>query len=84
MLGPDLADVHRLQGDHSLRTEQPEEAKKIYDLANQLLVRFGAVFESAEALLEASKRWGAREGAGALSSTVMPALLASVLRQHSE
>ncbi|KAG8885856.1 hypothetical protein FRB98_001569 [Tulasnella sp. 332] len=83
--GPDLADVHRLQGDHSLRTDQPEEAMKIYDMANQLLVRFGAVFEDAEALLGAA--WKRRANPGALilatgPDTVMPALLASVLRQH--
>ncbi|KAG8988816.1 hypothetical protein FRB93_003969 [Tulasnella sp. JGI-2019a] len=83
--GPDLADVHRLQGDHSMRTEQPEEAIKIYDTANQLLARFGTVFEGCEALLHAAWRQHGCEGGKALAAgpdTVMPALMASVLRQH--
>lgn len=79
-----MVDVHRLQGNHSLRTEQPEEALKIYDMANQLLARFGAVLENTEAILGATWR---RRGSVTVTTgpiTVMPALLASVLRQHSE
>ncbi|KAG8894550.1 hypothetical protein FRB99_001141, partial [Tulasnella sp. 403] len=85
VVGPDLVDLHRLQGDHNIRAEQIEEAKRVYGIANELLGQLEEHFTSTESLLTAiSKRQSVATGEDVttLPSTLVPGLLASVLRQH--
>ncbi|KIO19106.1 hypothetical protein M407DRAFT_31256 [Tulasnella calospora MUT 4182] len=83
VLGPDLADLHRLQGNYSLRSEEPEEAKRIYGVASQLLDQLEKMFAETEASLVTPTPETASPGDGeAAASSVAPAVLASVLRQH--
>lgn len=85
VVGPDLADLHRLQGNHSLRADQPEEAKRIYGEANKLLDELERLFADTESVLVATPSQELGQNAVVLgASTMVPALLASILRQHSE
>ncbi|KAG8981364.1 hypothetical protein FRB90_007306, partial [Tulasnella sp. 427] len=82
VLGPDLADLHRLQGNHRLRIEDPEEAKRIYGVASDLLDQLEKMFAETEASLVTPSPGASMSDGTAVSSSVAPAVLASILRQH--
>ncbi|KAG8921766.1 hypothetical protein FRC02_012360 [Tulasnella sp. 418] len=75
-IGPDLADLRRLQANHSLRIDNAEDAVEIYSTADNLLVQLEKMFDDIKIAN------GETSLIGFGPNGIVPALTASVLGRY--
>ena len=83
VVGLELVEIQRLQGNHSLRADEHEDAKRTYGLAFQLLEQLEETLMSAKLGPSFSALPHRRTSQHLTTSAIAPGLFASVLRQHS-